>query len=72
VCADASVYAGLSPDDNLPTYTAPADKGPIAWNKGNTVGYVSIGQTNTTTGETKTSNFITIDSDMCPPVGRFN
>jgi hypothetical protein len=31
VCSDGSVYAGLSPDGNVPMYTTPADAGQFAW-----------------------------------------
>jgi len=34
VCADGSVYAGLSPDGSLPMYTTPADAGQFSWNDG--------------------------------------
>lgn len=34
VCADGSVYAGLSPDGNVPMYTTPADAGVFTWNDG--------------------------------------
>lgn len=63
VCADGSVYAGLSPDGNVKMYTTPADQGGIPWNNGNSSGYVTTSQTSATTGETNTGNLITIDSD---------
>lgn len=31
VCADGSVYAGMSPDGNVPMYTTPADAGAYTW-----------------------------------------
>jgi hypothetical protein len=31
VCADGSIYAGLSPDGNAPFYTTPADQGSAYW-----------------------------------------
>jgi len=34
VCADGSVYAGLSPDGNVAMYTTPADAGQFSWNDG--------------------------------------
>ncbi len=33
-CGDGSVYAGLSPDGNVPMYTTPADAGQFSWNDG--------------------------------------
>jgi hypothetical protein len=63
VCADGSVYAGLSPDGNVKMYTTPADEGGIPWNNGNGSGYVTTSQTSTVTGEANTANLITIDSD---------
>jgi len=33
-CADGSVYAGLSPDGNVPMYTTPAEAGQFSWNDG--------------------------------------
>jgi hypothetical protein len=34
VCADGSVYAGLSPDGNAKMFTTPADAGTSSWNSG--------------------------------------
>lgn len=34
ICADGSVYAGLSPDGNTPMFTTPADGGAFSWNNG--------------------------------------
>lgn len=36
ICHDGSVYAGLSPDGNVPMYTTPADAGQFSWNDGTT------------------------------------
>jgi Concanavalin A-like lectin/glucanases superfamily len=33
-CSDGSVYAGLSPDGNVPMYTTPGDAGTFTWNDG--------------------------------------
>jgi hypothetical protein len=44
-------------------YTTPADAGGFPWNNGNSTGYVFTAQSSATTGETNTSNLITIDSD---------
>lgn len=35
-CGNGSVYAGLSPDGNVPMYTTPADAGKFSWNDGST------------------------------------
>jgi hypothetical protein len=63
VCADGSVYAGLSPDGNVKMFTTPADQGGIPWNNGNTSDYVITSQTSQTMGEANTNNLIMIDSD---------
>lgn len=63
VCADGTIYAGLSPDGNVPMYTTAADEGGFPWNNGNTSGYTTTNQTSTTTGMTNTTNLLTIDSD---------
>jgi hypothetical protein len=64
VCADGSVYAGLSPDGNVKMYTTAADASSgTFWNNGNSSGYVTTSQTSATTGEANTTNLITIDSD---------
>jgi hypothetical protein len=33
-CNSGSIYAGLSPDGNVPMYTTPADAGQFTWNDG--------------------------------------
>ena len=76
VCADGTVYAGKSPDGNLKMYATRCDFGltwdgvactgtaqNIYWNNGNTSGYVTVGTTNSTSGENNTTNVIAIDSD---------
>ena len=64
ICDDGSIYTGLSPDGNVEMYTTAADiSTSIAWNNGNASGYVTTSQTSTTTGETNTTNLLTIDSD---------
>ena len=63
VCSDGTVYAGLSPDGNVAMYTTAADEGALEWNNGNSSGYTTTSQTNLTTGETNTTNLLTIDSD---------
>lgn len=40
VCDDGSVYAGNSPDGNVPMFTTPADAGQFSWNDG-TANYVA-------------------------------
>lgn len=62
-CGDGTVYAGLSPDGNVPMYTTAADEGLFAWNNGNNSGYTTTGQTSSSTGEASTTNLLTIDSD---------
>lgn len=63
VCADGSVYAGLSPNGNVKMYTTPADAGQYPWNNGNSSGYVQTNQASAITGEANTNNLITIDSN---------
>ena len=36
ICADGSVYAGLTPGGGVQMYTTPADAGQYPWNNGNT------------------------------------
>ncbi|MCB9991475.1 MAG: DUF1566 domain-containing protein [Rhodospirillales bacterium] len=63
VCADGTVYAGLSPDGNIQMYTTPADAGTMAWNNGNSSNRVATGTTDLLTGAANTATIITIDSD---------
>ncbi len=49
VCADGSVYAGLTPDGNFKMYTTPADAGQRSYNNGGT-DYVNTAMTNCTSG----------------------
>jgi len=62
-CADGTVYAGLSPDGNVPMYTTSADAGTFTWNNGNMSNNTTTSQTSNTTGEANTNNLITLDSD---------
>lgn len=49
-CANGTIYAGSSPDGNIPMYTTPSDApGTYAWNDGNTFGYVNTTVQNCTT-----------------------
>jgi hypothetical protein len=76
VCADGTVYAGLSPDGNVKMFTTRCDEGQtwdgtsctgtparLHWNNGNTTGYVTTGATSTVDGETNTTTIIGFDSD---------
>ena len=65
-CPDGSIYAGLSPDGNIPMYTTPANAGGIPWNNGNTTGIVNLytpTTESTTGGAASTAAFIGVDSD---------
>lgn len=75
VCADGSVYAGLSPDGNVKMYVTRCDAGMswdgsactgsrflLTWNNGDT-NYVTTGYTSSITGEDNTVNIAPIDSD---------
>lgn len=75
VCSDGTVYAGLTPDGNLPMYTTRCDQGrtwngatctgtksQIYWNDGNT-NHSITGITSTTDGDGNTAALILADSD---------
>lgn len=53
-CADGSVYAGLSPDGNVPMYTTPADFGYLRWNNGSAA-MTNTGVTSLTGGASNTA-----------------
>lgn len=67
VCADGSVYAGLSPDGNVPMYTTPADAGQYSWNNG-TTNWIDTAMANNsyTTGEANTTLLVGL-SDAASP-----
>jgi hypothetical protein len=67
VCADGSVYAGLSPDGNVAMYTTPADAGQYTWNNG-TSNWIDTAMSNTsyTTGEANTTLLVGL-SDAASP-----
>lgn len=71
VCASGAVYAGVTPDGNVPMYTTPADAGLFAWNNANWNAdestYTVTGQTSNVTGDSNTAALITIDSDAVVP-----
>lgn len=75
LCADGSVYAGLSPDGNVKMYVTRCDTGQtwdgsnctgtrlsLPWNDGDT-NYVETSYTSAITGETNTSGIAAIDSN---------
>ncbi len=75
VCADGTVYAGLSPDGNVKMYVTRCDAGQtwdgsnctgtrlnLSWNDGDT-NYVATSYTSEITGETNTSGIAAIDSN---------
>ena len=65
-CSDGTVYAGLSPDGNIPMYTTPTNAGALPWNNGNTTGIVNLYTPTTesmTGGAASTAAFIGVDSD---------
>jgi hypothetical protein len=64
VCDDGTVYAGLSPDGNVPMFVAPADSPTtLPWNNGNSSGYVQTNLTGDITGQDYTNNLVALDSD---------
>ena len=73
-CTDGTIYAGISPDGDLPMYTTPADAGTMPWNNGNVSGWVDTTMDNCTppspgnvsscvTGEENTALLVAEDSD---------
>jgi hypothetical protein len=57
VCGDGSIYAGTSPDGDVPMYTTPANApGTYAWTA---TTYVNRGLTSTVTGEANTAALVT-------------
>ena len=69
VCADGTVYAGISPASSTPMYVTRCDSGrtwdgsactgtraPLPWNNGNTSGYVDTSLTNCTTSAACTAD----------------
>lgn len=76
VCADGTVYAGMSPDGNVKMYVTHCDAGMswdgasctgtrslLPWNAGSTSGYVVTSQSSSVTGETNTTNIAPLDAD---------
>lgn len=76
VCDDGTIYAGLSPDGNVPMFARPCDEGQewngssctgtraaLPWNNGNGVGFVATGQTSTVTGFANTLTLGIVDSN---------
>lgn len=63
ICADGSIFAGNSPDGNIPMYTTPEDAGQFFWNNGNANGYVLTSTSDQYTGEANTSTLDGLDSD---------
>lgn len=78
VCADGSVYAGLTPDGNVPFYATRCDAGQtwngvacsgkaftLSWNNG-TANYISEGVTNTNTGRANTTTLAALADAASP------
>lgn len=72
-CGDGSVYAGLSPDGNVPMYTTPADAGQFTWNDGS-ANYVDTAMVNCAalteptcdTGEANTALLVGLGTSPSP------
>lgn len=62
-CTDGSVYAGLSPNGNIPMYMKATGQGAKPWNNGNSSGKVNVGVSNYNTGFSNTNTLIANDSD---------
>jgi hypothetical protein len=78
VCADGSVYAGLTPDGNVPFYVTRCDAGQtwdgsacsgvafmLSWNNG-TANYILEGVTNTNTGRANTTTLAALADAASP------
>lgn len=65
LCNDGTIYAGLSPDGNVPMFTTSADAGRFPWNNGNDnyLSMIATGQSSMLTGEANTQALAVIDSD---------
>lgn len=63
VCGDGTIYAGLTPDGDVPMYTTPADAGLFAWNDANSNGYTMTSQTSKVTGRANTTALNGLDSN---------
>lgn len=61
-CDDGTIYAGMSPDGDVPMYITDSDQGSVSWNDGNT-NYFTTGVTSGITGYQNTMDLIDIDSD---------
>ena len=67
-CLDGSIYAGLSPDGNVPMFTTPADAGRMYFNNGNTTGLVySAAANDHNSGAQNTTILVQTDSDTVTP-----
>lgn len=80
-CADGTIYAGTSPDCNVPMYTTPCDAGQtltggtctgtrstLSWNNATTTNYTTTGVSSTTTGKVNTSNLVALADAGAPYV----
>ena len=76
VCADGTVYAGMSPDGNVKMYVTRCDAGMSwdgsncsgtrslkTWNAGNSSGYVTTSLTSSVVGESNTTTLAATDAD---------
>jgi hypothetical protein len=76
-CADGTIYAGLSPDGNVPMYTTPCDDGQTlsgtctgsrqypTWNNGTNT-YTVTGFTSTVTGRANTQGLAVLSNSSSP------
>ena len=63
ICQNGSIYAGVSPDGNVPLYTTPADApGALEWGSFGT----TRGTTSTTAGETNTETLAAFGASAHP------
>lgn len=67
LCPDGTVYAGLSPDGNLPMFTTPSDAGGIPINNGNNGDWTDVAAYSTTSGSANTAAYVAADSDSATP-----
>ncbi|CAG1006024.1 hypothetical protein RHIZO_03226 [Rhizobiaceae bacterium] len=79
VCTDGTIFAGMSPDGNVPMYATRCDHGmtwngssctgsrsSLFWNDGNT-DFAMTGISNVNTGQSNTAALVAMDSDSVAP-----
>lgn len=65
-CTDGTIYAGDTPDGNVPMYTTPSDPGGMTWNEGGT-DYFWTNLSSTVTGKANTAALVALDANSVTP-----